>query len=272
MDTVREPEFPLSETLAEVLQQGAKQTLELRDKQHKHNTLQAALLDLDQSCECVSSDIKLKEKQLNVVHCDIEQIQSNIISLDSHTQTILLENIHLRNSIQDEMENSRSALAGYDSYRTIMKNYRTSVSLVESQADVYKELLEKEQKVSELRNSLEELKVDLQNPVGNTVRQAQKEINILKANIHQCRQTVRERRALLQMEQETQSQLKKEIKIQHRRCEAIIKRLHCQLNKAQSNHRQICSDISHMEKEVQDLKSQLEDAAQPEHHLTSSPV
>lgn len=46
--------------------------------------------------------------------------------------------------------------------------------------------------------------------------------------------------------------------IQNRRYNAIVKRLHCQLMKAQSGHRQLSNDIYHMEREIQDLKKRLE--------------
>lgn len=46
--------------------------------------------------------------------------------------------------------------------------------------------------------------------------------------------------------------------IQNRRYNAIVKRLHCQLMKAQSGHRQLSDDIYRMEREIQDLKRHLE--------------
>ncbi|KAB5583888.1 hypothetical protein PHYPO_G00101010 [Pangasianodon hypophthalmus] len=47
------------------------------------------------------------------------------------------------------------------------------------------------------------------------------------------------------------------LQIHNRRCEANVKRLCCQLDKAQSSHGELSSDIFHMEKEVEHLKKQL---------------
>ena len=46
--------------------------------------------------------------------------------------------------------------------------------------------------------------------------------------------------------------------IQTRRYEAIVKRLHCQLKKAQASHSQVTVDIQHLQGQVDTLRTQLE--------------
>lgn len=132
----------------------------------------------------------------------------------------------------------------------------------------------------------------------------QKDIDFLKVNIHEARQTVRERKAQLESEERTQTQLRREIEvrewialdssqihykmteaemrqccnpltswrfstqIQQRRCEAVLKRLRSQLKKAQSGHWQLRSDVTHLEKQLQDLRSQLEEDQRWEKQVT----
>ncbi|ROK31082.1 Coiled-coil domain-containing protein 122 [Anabarilius grahami] len=220
---------------------------------------QVSLVGADQSCESVCSGVSLQQKMLGAVHCDMEQVRRSIIGLDAQIQAVLLENLSLRNCIEEQQEKSRSQLLQFGSYRSETQEYRTAVSALESRADVHQELRQKEQEVRDLRAALEELKTDLQNPDGSAVRQAQKDLDFLKANIHEARQTVREKKAQLENEERTQTQLRREIEIQQRRCEAVLKRLRSQLKKAQSGHWQLRSDVTHLEKQLQDLRSQLEE-------------
>ncbi|MCJ8729256.1 hypothetical protein PDJAM_G00104050 [Pangasius djambal] len=138
-----------------------------------------------------------------------------------------------------------------------MESYKMSISAMESHATIHKELTEKREEVKRLKEYREELKVELQNPEGNAIRQSQKETDNFKAQIHNTKELIRRKGILLEKEKKNHSQLRKDIAIHNRRCEAIVKWLCCQLDKAQSNHGELSSDIFHMEKEVEHLKKQL---------------
>ncbi|XP_067314776.1 coiled-coil domain-containing protein 122 [Pseudorasbora parva] len=259
MDNHREQDFPLNDALQEVLQQGATRAQELRDAQHQLHALQASLAEVDQSCVCVCSAVSLKERLLSAAQCEMEQVYSTSICLDSQIQNVLLENLKLRAGLEEQQEKSRSQLREFSSYRGEMEDYRTALRALESRAHVHQELREREQQLQELRGAMEELKTDLEKPEGSAVRQTQKEIDVLKANINECRQTVRKRRAEVEEEERAQTQLRREIEIQQRRCEAVLKRLRCQLMKAQAGHWQLRMDITHLEQQVQELRAQLEE-------------
>ncbi|TSZ40545.1 hypothetical protein Baya_14261 [Bagarius yarrelli] len=92
-----------------------------------------------------------------------------------------------------------------------------STAALESQATIHKEVIEKREEVKRSNKHVAELKINLQNPAGNSIQQAQ---------------------------------------IHNRKCEAIMKRLRCQLNKAQSSYEELKSAIFHMEKQVDNLKKQ----------------
>lgn len=64
-------------------------------------------------------------------------------------------------------------LAQYDTYQNKMESYKMSISALESQTAIHMELMEKIKEVERLREQREELKVDLQNPEGNAIRQFQ---------------------------------------------------------------------------------------------------
>ncbi|KAJ8349995.1 hypothetical protein SKAU_G00251250 [Synaphobranchus kaupii] len=85
----------------------------------------------------------------------------------------------------------------------------------------------------------------------------QKEVDELRVQISATKKLIFNKTQLLVKEQGTQTQLRKDIEIQNRRCEAILKRLRCQLNKAQSNHRQLTDDICWLEKEAEEMSTVL---------------
>ncbi|KAL0191879.1 hypothetical protein M9458_014577, partial [Cirrhinus mrigala] len=175
---------------------------------------QASLLQLDQSCESVCSQVKLKEKTLTALHCDMEHLHRSVARLDAQIHSVLLENLDLRNSTEEQQERFRSQMMQFSSYRSRVSHYGTAVRLRESRAHLHQELQRKQQEARGLRRALEELKTDLQKPDASASRvlsSLQREIDALKANIHAARRTVMERKAELENEQQTQIQLRSEI-------------------------------------------------------------
>ncbi|KAG9277878.1 coiled-coil domain-containing protein 122 [Astyanax mexicanus] len=250
-------EDSLASALQAVSQQGESQAAVLKEKQYVLHSLQATLTETVKSYEEVANNIKLKERQINSTTCEIEEIRSHNAAQTIQIQAILMDNMSFKHTIEEQEEKSRSLLTEYNTYRNKMDNYKVRVSEMESQSHIYKKLVEKRKEVKRLKQAREELRMDLQNPEGNAVRQAQRDTDHIKAKILSLKELVEEKKMLLEKEKEVHSQLRKDIEIHNRRCEAIVKRLRCQLNKAQSSHRQISSDIFHMENEVEQLKNQL---------------
>ncbi|XP_066518964.1 coiled-coil domain-containing protein 122 isoform X2 [Hoplias malabaricus] len=256
--TFSDGEFSLTSALEAVSQQGETQAVELKEKQHILVSLQATLSEITKRYEDVASDIKLKERQITDITCESGQIHNHTDMQETQIHAILLENIELKHCMEENLENYNSLLTGYNAYRNKMESYKRSISEMECQAPIHKELMEKRKEVKRLKECREELKRDLQDPEGNAIRQAQKEMDNIRAKIQAKKELVKDKSILLEKEKQIHSQLRKDIEIHNRRCEAILKRLRCQLNKAQSNHRQLSSDISDMEKEVEHLKNQLQ--------------
>ncbi|XP_053494503.1 coiled-coil domain-containing protein 122-like isoform X1 [Ictalurus furcatus] len=250
-----EQEFTLCSALLEATQQAESQAAELKEKQHILNSVQGTLSKMVKSYDTVSNNIKLKEQQISAINNETEQVQRQLERQQTEIQVIQMENMKLSYIIEEQLESSHFLLAWYNTYHNKMESYKMSVSAMESQAAIHKELMEKREEVKRLKEHRKELKVDLQNP--DAIRQVQKEIDNFKAQIHNTKEHVRRKGILLEKEKKNQSQLRKDIAIHNRRCEAIVKRLCCQLNKAQSSHGELRSDIFHMEKEVEHLKKQL---------------
>ncbi|XP_076869787.1 coiled-coil domain-containing protein 122 [Brachyhypopomus gauderio] len=251
-------EFSLSSALHAVSQQGECQAVELKEKQHILNSVQATLSEIAKRYETVASNVTLKEQQISSVTNETEQIQHHSKKLETQIHTLWTENLKLRHCIEEQSENSHFVLAGYNTYRNKMESYKMSVFALESQSPVYKELMEKREEVKRLKACRADLAADPQNPDGELVHQAQIEIENIKTKITCMKEIVRGKRKLLEKEKDTHAHLRKDIEIQNRRCDAIVKRLCCQLKQAQYSQRQLSSDVSQMEKEVEYLKSQLE--------------
>ncbi|XP_058258558.1 coiled-coil domain-containing protein 122 [Hemibagrus wyckioides] len=220
-------------------------------------TLQDTLSKIVKSYDTVSSNIKLKEQQFSGITNVTEQVNRQNERQQTETQVIQMEILKLSYSIEEQLENSRFLLAWYNSYHNKMESYKMSLAALEIQATIHMELMEKREEVKRQKEHIDELKMNFQNPEGNALQQAQKEIDNFKTQIQKIKELVRRKGILLEKEKNNHSQLRKYIEIHNRTYEAIMKRLCCQLNKALSTHRELSRDIFHMEKEVKHLKKQL---------------
>ncbi|XP_062384330.1 coiled-coil domain-containing protein 122-like [Sardina pilchardus] len=245
-------------TLEEFSQQGEIQANELREKQQTLIELQNTLSDLKGSCEAVHFELKNSKSQHSGLLCEIEQIKRHNSSLESRLHEINSENMKLQLLLQEQKERQQSTLARNDIYRKKMEDHKMAVAEAESQTPIYKELTEARQWVQQLKEKRDALVIDLQNPEGEAVKQAQQEIDDLERQVSVKRKMVEDKQTFLRKEGEVHTQLRKDIEIQHKRYDAIVKRLRCQLSKAQSNHRHLINDIRRMEKEVEELTRQVE--------------
>ncbi|KAK2857691.1 hypothetical protein Q7C36_005610 [Tachysurus vachellii] len=250
-------QFTLCSALLQATQQGESQAAELKEKQQILNSAQDTLSKIVKSYATVSSNIKLKVQQITGITNEMEHVNRQIERQQTEIQVIQMENRAFCCSIEEQLENSHSLLAWYNNCHNKMKSYKMSLATLESQTTIHMELMEKREKVKRQKEHIHELKMDLQNPEGNAIQQAQKEIVIIKAQIHKTKELVRRKATILENEKKNHSQLRRDIAIHNRRCEAIIKWLCCQLNKSQSTNRELSSEIFHMEKEVKHLKKQL---------------
>ncbi|XP_020921280.1 coiled-coil domain-containing protein 122 isoform X5 [Sus scrofa] len=82
----------------------------------------------------------------------------------------------------------------------------------------------------------------------------QEDITKLKDKIITVKESINEKTCFLEKEKKTHEKLRKEIEVQHKRYEAVLKRLHCQVNKLQSNRRHWQWNIQQLEKTAAELR------------------
>ncbi|KAF3688463.1 Coiled-coil domain-containing protein 122 [Channa argus] len=213
------PEFSLSKAVEDVSTHGYALTETLTEKEKRLSALQAAHSDVEKKTEVAQQELRSKVREILLLECEMEQAERRITVLHGRCVFISKENTELQILISEEEESAAMTLAGFSTYRKKMEDHRAAVLHASSQTEVHKELEEKRALVRMLRQKKEELMEDLKSSDGNTVQMA---------------------------------------KIQNRRYEAIVKRLHCQLSRAQAVQRQMSEDIYRMERQLAELKQQQE--------------
>ncbi|KAM6893433.1 coiled-coil domain-containing protein 122 [Xenentodon cancila] len=193
-----------------------------------------------------------------ILEGDLEHLERQTKVLHDRCASISEKNTEMQILISEEEENTRLALARFDTYRKKMKEHRMAVLHAVSQTEAHKVLEEKKEMVQMGIQEKEQLRQDLENPQGNTVQMAKKETHALKREISERRTIIADKKEKLKKEFEVHIQLKKDIEIQNRRHEAIIKRLRCQLSRAQAAHRQMFDEICHLQRQLAGLKGQLQ--------------
>ncbi|XP_051798316.1 coiled-coil domain-containing protein 122 [Acanthochromis polyacanthus] len=247
-------ECSLTKAVEDVSHHTYIQTEALKEKQRTLSSLQAALSDVEGKGEVAEQELRSKMRELLMLEGELEQLERQTKVHHDRCASISKDNTELQVLTREEEEAALMALAQFNTYRKKMQGHRAAVLCAASQTEAHKELEEKRALVRMLTQKKEELKEDLKNPNGNTVQTAKSEIDVLKKEISTKTMTIAEKKELLQKEFAIHAQIKKDIEIQNRRYEAIIKRLHCQLSRAQAAHRQMSDDIYHMKRQLAELR------------------
>ncbi|XP_072440494.1 coiled-coil domain-containing protein 122 [Chiloscyllium punctatum] len=252
--TRQSTELSLSQIVKEVAHQQHQQNAEAEKSKNILNNLQVKLFELEKENKVVLQEIRKTEKEVYHLENESENRRQCCADLEAQLWNLNASNLQLQYGIQQQEEKYLKLLSEYDKYRKKILAHKEVMNQVESRNPVMMQLEEKMLMLQELKTKKEELVTDLMNPEGNITKQVQKEITELKTEIPEIREAINEKSVLLIKEQERHAQLQKEIEVQKKRCEAILKRLYCQLNKVQSNKRQLTWDIQQMEKTAAHLR------------------
>ncbi|XP_048396165.1 coiled-coil domain-containing protein 122-like [Stegostoma tigrinum] len=255
--TGQSSQLSLSDIVKEVAQQQHQQNVEAEKNKNYLSNLQAKLFELEKENKVILQEIRKTEKEIYHLENESENQRQFCADLEAQLWNLNTSNLQLQYAIQQEEEKYLKLLSEYDKYRKKILAHKEVTNQVESRNPIMMQLEEKMLMLKELKIKKEELMADLMNPEGNITKQVQGKITELKAKISEIREAINEKSVLLIKEQERHVQLQKEIEVQNKRCEAILKRLYCQLNKVQSNKRQLTWDIQQMEKTAAHLRQRL---------------
>nr|XP_044635888.1 coiled-coil domain-containing protein 122 isoform X2 [Equus asinus] len=247
----------LTDAVEQVAKQQQSQTSEIEKNKKVLFHLQNELHELEKQIASVSAETKETERQIYQQDAAIEDTKLQCGSLEIQIKSLHSENVKLKFDIEAAQEDFEEQVIRYNEYHAKIKVHKDSLGEIESKWSFMSELQEKRDLVKKLKAMKEELMQDLQNPEGNQMKQVQEDITKLKDKIITVKESIIEETCFLEEEKETHERLRKEIEVQHKRYGAILKRLHCQVNKLQSNRRQWQWNIQQLEKTAAELRKRI---------------
>lgn len=244
----------LTDAVKQIAKQQQSQTSEIEKNKKVLFHLQNELHELEKQIASVSAETKETERQIYQQDVAIENSKLQCENLETQIKSLHTENVKLKFDIEATQEDFEEHKIRYNEYYAKIKVYKDSLGEEESKLSFMTELHEKRELVKKLKIMKEELRQDLQNPEGNRIKEVQEDISKLKNNIITIKESIIEKACFLEEEEKTHEKLRKEIEVQHKRYGAILKRLHCQVNKLQSNRRQWQWNIQQLEKTAAQLR------------------
>ncbi|XP_074185424.1 coiled-coil domain-containing protein 122 isoform X3 [Rhinolophus sinicus] len=205
----------LTDAVKQIAKQQQSQTSEIEKNKKVLFHLQNELHELEKQIASVSAETKETERQIYQQDAAIENSKLQCENLEAQIKSLHTENVKLKFDIEATQEDFEEHKIRYNEYYAKIKVYKDSLGEEESKWSFMTELHEKRELVKKLKIMKEELRQDLQNPEGNRI---------------------------------------KHVQVQHKRYGAILKRLHCQVNKLQSNRRQWQWNIQQLENTAAQLR------------------
>nr|XP_045001702.1 coiled-coil domain-containing protein 122 isoform X3 [Jaculus jaculus] len=211
----KEDTSSLTDAVEEVAKQHHSQTSEIEKYKKLLLHLQNELHGLEKERATIGAETKETERKIYQQDAAIENSKLQCRLLEAQIKTLYTETVKLKFDTETAQEEFEEQMTRHNAYYEKIKAHKDSLGEIESKWSFMTELHEKQDLIKKLKKMKEELTHDLQNPQGNHITQLQ---------------------------------------VQHKRYDAILKRLHCQVNKLQSNRRQWQWNIQQLEKTVTELK------------------
>ncbi|XP_068924933.1 coiled-coil domain-containing protein 122 [Petaurus breviceps papuanus] len=243
-----------SDVVKEVVEQQQSQTSEIEKSKKILFQLQNEVCEFEKQIVSVIAETKETEKHIYQQESEIEKTKLHCESLEAQIKFLHAENVKLKFSIETAQEEFEECLIRNNAYDEKIRIYKEGIAEAENKWPFMIELHQKKERIEKLMTKKKELIHDLQNPEGNMIKQAQEEIMNLKDKIVTVKASISTKTNLLEEEKKVHEKLIKEIEVQNKRYGAILKRLHCQVNKLQANRRQWQWNIQQMEKTAEELR------------------
>ncbi|XP_028734307.1 coiled-coil domain-containing protein 122 isoform X3 [Peromyscus leucopus] len=214
----KEDTSSLTDVVEQVAKQQQSQTSEIEKHKRVLFCLQIELHDLEKQIAAIAAEAKETEKQMHQQDAAMENSKLHCGLLETQIESLYSESVKLKFDTETAQEQFEEQMIKYNAYYAKIKAYKDSLGETESKCSFMTELYEKRELIKNLKTMKEDLREDLQNPQGRCATQ---------------------------------------IQVQHKRNDAILKRLHCQVNKIQLNRRKWQWNIQQLEKTAAELKKRL---------------
>ncbi|XP_038166093.1 coiled-coil domain-containing protein 122 isoform X3 [Arvicola amphibius] len=177
--------------------------------------------------------------------------------LEAQIESLYSESVKLKFDLETAQENFKEKMIKYNAYYAKIKAYKDSLGEIDSKCSFMTQLYEKRDLIKSLKTMKEDLMENLQNPQGSYATQIQEDISKLMNKIMTVKDSIIEKTYFIEEEKKTHEKLRKEIEVQHKRYDAILKRLRCQVNKIQLNRRNWQWNIQQLEQTASELRKRL---------------
>ncbi|XP_060091212.1 coiled-coil domain-containing protein 122 [Heteronotia binoei] len=253
---------PSSSSLAEVVKQVAQQQHSQATEAEKGKAvlgrLQTQLQDFETQISWFLTETKAVKRQTFHQEEAITATSNHCEALQTQVATLYAENLRLKFETETLEEEFKTMLLRNEAYSENIRAHKCRFGEAESKWPLMVDVANKRATVKDLIARKEELMSALQNLEGNATNSVQDEIARLESEINVLKEAVSQKQNILQDEKNVQTRLRKEIEVENKRCGAILKRLHCQVNKLQASHRQARWDVQQMESRAAELRTLLE--------------
>uniref|UniRef100_A0A8C6EDN8 Coiled-coil domain containing 122 n=1 Tax=Moschus moschiferus TaxID=68415 RepID=A0A8C6EDN8_MOSMO len=209
----KEDTSSLTDAVEQVAKQQQSQTSEIERNRKVLFHLQNELHELETQIASVSEETKETERQIYQQDAAIQNTRLQCGDLENQITSLHAENVKLKSDIETAQESFVEQMIKYNEYYAKIKAHKDGLREEENKWSFMTELSEKRDLVKKLKTMKEELKLDLQNPEGNLMRQAQEDITKLKDEITTVEESISEQTCFLEEEIKTHEKLRKEIEI-----------------------------------------------------------
>ncbi|KAM4045469.1 coiled-coil domain-containing protein 122 [Anomaloglossus baeobatrachus] len=247
----------LTEVTKQVAQQQQSEASEILKCRQADSQCQREINELETELKSVLLETKEVERKIIEEENLIENLTQKCEILETQNYSICAENIKLKLEIEIQKENFESMVSRNNGYRKRISDSIDRFSVAENKLPVMIELNKKQSKVQLLKKQKEEMILDLHNPGSVAVKQVQEEILHLSEQIKAIGECINAKKKIHEEELERHAVLRKDIEVQKKRYNAILKRLHSQINRAQLSRRQYQWNIEKMERTACSLKRSL---------------
>ncbi|KAM4702036.1 coiled-coil domain-containing protein 122 [Discoglossus pictus] len=248
----------LTEVVQQVAQQQQTQVSEIEKSRKLLIHFQTDLYELETELKSVLLETKSVEKNIQQADDTTENIRHLCEIQERQNHSIYAESIRLKLDLENQNEDFEAIVSRNNGYRERIADNIRHFSESENKLPVMIELIKKRDEVGILRRQKEEMMRDLHNPESSAIKQVQEGIAYLCENIRKMKESIASKNKAYNEKKQIHDVLQKEIEVQKKRFSAILKRLYCQLNKAQLNKRQYQWNIEQMKKTAADLRQSLD--------------
>ncbi|XP_056416433.1 coiled-coil domain-containing protein 122 isoform X2 [Hyla sarda] len=247
----------LTEVVKQVTQQHQGQASEIQRSRQALTQIQAELYQLETELKSVLIETKYAERKIIQTEDSIENMMHQCEILETQHYSIYAETIKIKLDMEIQREDLESTVSRNNGYRKRISDSINMFTVAENKLPFMIELNKKCSMVQLLKKQKEEMVLDLHNPESAAVKQVQEEIVHVSEQIKAITECISVKKKIYEEELERHVVLKKDIQVQKKRYNAILKRLHSQLNKAQQNKRQYQWKIEELKKTAHSLRQSL---------------